>query len=109
MNGPYWNVLCCNERRVPLRHVRAIPYQSLESFGSGTDFFRRTFARLKLYCGRLEVPRDCYVELPPVFSYDMRKICHPVSPWWAQAYIEHAAKMVAFILLEVYDSSRFCA
>lgn len=34
----------------------------------------------------------------------MRKLCDPVSPWWAVAYTKLAAKTVSFILLEICHS-----
>lgn len=37
--GPYWNTFCNNERHLPSKDVRAIPYQCLPTFRLGSEFF----------------------------------------------------------------------
>lgn len=105
-NRPYWNGFYRNERLLRSKHGRAIPYQCLEMFGLGSEFFLRGFVRLTAYWSRLEKLRGCCVELPPVFIYRMRKLCDPESSWWIVAYMKLAAKTAAYILFEVDDSCR---
>lgn len=75
-------------------------------FELGTEFFCEAFVRLTPYWDRLEVPSGCCVKLPPVFSYVMRKLCDPESPWRFGSYTELAANTVVFILFDVFDSFR---
>lgn len=103
-NGPYWNVFFQNKLWLRSRHDRVIPYQCSATFVLSSECFLRGFARLTALCHRLKVPRGCSAELPPVLTYRMRELCYPVSPWCVVAYTEIAAKVAAYILLEVYDS-----
>lgn len=91
------------------KHGREITYQCFGTFGLGTNFFRRGFARVTAYWQRLEVPGGCAVDLPMVFSYRMRKLLDPESPWWVVVYTDRAGKVAALILFDVYDSCRFWA
>lgn len=50
------------------------------------------------YWQRLEVPPRYPVELPMVYSYSMRELLDPESPWSVVAYTELAGKTAAFIL-----------
>lgn len=106
-NGLYRNVFFRIKRRLRSKHE--IPYQLLATFGPGSELFRRVFPSFTAFWNSLEMPRSWTAELPPVFSYGIRKLMDPKSPWLVWAYTELAAKTAAFILFEVYESCRVWA
>ena len=56
---------------------------------------------------RIEVPRGCLVELPPVLTYFGSKLLRdPHSGFWTVFYTEWAVKTAVFILWDVYDNCR---
>ena len=60
--------------------------------------------------GRIEVPRGCYAELPPCFTYIWREMKEDDnSGWWVVAFTEMICKTAAYILQDVYDSYRLWA
>lgn len=86
-----------------------MPYKWLATFGLGSEFFRRAFARLTKFLGCLEVPCGFVVELAPEFTYCTTELMGSESPWLVVAYTEMAAKTAAYILFNLYDSCRIWA
>ena len=107
--GPHWTINCKNERRLRSKYGRPVPYQCLSTFGVRRSFFERAFCALTPYWSRIEVPRGCAAELPPIFSYKMRELMDPASGWWVVAYTEFAVKVAAFVLMDAYDRYRLWA
>ena len=86
--GVYWRTFVLSELRLHARHGRAIPYHCLATFNLRHAFFERAFCVLTQFWSRIESPRGCTVELPPVFAYSMRELRNPSSDWWVVAYTE---------------------
>lgn len=107
--GLYWKVFCRSERLLPLKHGCAINYHCLAKFGLGSECFRRGFAQFTSSLYGLQVPHGFFAELPPVFTYRILEFCDPDLPWWVTTYTEFAAKVVAYIIFEFYDSCRLWA
>lgn len=107
--GSYWTAFVRNERRSRSKYGVAVPYQCLNTFGLKGEYFQRAFPRLNQAWQRIEVPRGCNVELPPVFSYKSCELKHRDSGWWVVAYTEMAAKTAAFVLFDAYDQFRLWA
>lgn len=58
---------------------------------------------------RIEFPRGCHVEFPPVFPYKAEELQDENSGWWVVTYTEFIARTIASILFDVYDSLRLRA
>ena len=104
--GVYWRTFVRSERRLRARHRREIPYHCLATFNLRPAFFEREFCELTQFWSRIESPRGCTVELPPVFAYRMREFMDPSSGWWVVAYTEQAIKTAVYILMDVYFNLR---
>lgn len=102
----YYTSYVRNERRVRNKHGCTIPYQCLAQFDLLVEYFQRAFPRFPRAWSRIKVPRGCFAELPPVFTYKRFKLMDTDSGWWVVAYKKCAAKTATFILYEVYDQFR---
>lgn len=58
------------------------------------------------YSQNIELPRGCAVEIAMILTYHARQLCDRTSCWWVVPYTQLSANVVAFLLLDVYDSSR---
>lgn len=105
----YWQDLVRHERRMRSKYGLAVPFQCLTTFDTRPCFRENAFAELTRFWRRLEVPRGCYAELPPVFSYKAEELKDPASGWWVVAYTEFVFRVVAFLLFEAYDNCKIWA
>lgn len=65
------------------------------------------YPKLKVRWARIEVPMDCYTELPPNVLQKGSALMDPQSVYWVVRYIFIVAKTAAFILSHAYKNCRF--
>ena len=68
-NSAYWKVQVRDERRFRSTYGMAVPYQSMTHHHLRPNSRDNGWVSLVKNWGRVEVPRGCFVELPPCFSY----------------------------------------
>lgn len=105
----YWKDGIRGERRARSVTGLAIPYHILTQFNMTNDAKGGGFPLLTLGWGKVEVPRGCYAELPPVFSYKIQALMDRRHGLWVVAYTGFAAKVACFLIQEVYDHYRLWA
>ena len=105
----YWTDFVRHERRMRAKYGLAIPYQCLTAFDMQDDFRVAGFPRLTSFWRRIEVPRGCCAELPPVFTYKAEQLMDPESGWWVVAYTEFVLRVAAYLLFDAYDNLRVWA
>lgn len=86
-----------------------VPHQCLTTFYTLAGFRKKAFPELTRFWRSIEVPRGCYAELPPVFTYKATELRDPSSGLWVVAYTEYMFRVVAFLLFEAYDNCRIWA
>lgn len=95
------------ERRCRSRYGYLVPYQNVEIERIHPRSLRGRYLALPGMWSNLEVPRGCYVELPPCVSYvGSHLINDPNSGYWNVFCAEWCARVAAYILWEVYDTGR---
>lgn len=87
-----------------MRCARAIHNHALHVFAVRDSFIASGFPEVTSYEHSIEVPRGCGVEFPMAFTYSAREFRYPKSGWWVVAYTKFAAKVAAFLLVEVHNS-----
>ncbi|MEM9094860.1 MAG: hypothetical protein AAGC62_07800, partial [Pseudomonadota bacterium] len=100
----YWNYEVRSERRLRSSHGWFLPWHISHQMGFKHTTTKRVFPSVTEAWSDFEVPRNCPVEMPPVFTYKPSHLVDPSSGWWVVAFTEHAAKTAAFILFEAYDN-----
>lgn len=107
--GEYWSYVK-DERRFRSLYGQAIPYQCLTHLHLRKLSRQQGWIKLHRLFGRIEVPRGCYVELPPAFSYVWREMMEDEnSGWLVVIFTEFTCKVASFILQDVYDNYRLWA
>ena len=107
-DSAYWRSVR-DENRDRRRTGMIIPYQCSGSREMNRAAKRQSFARATVGWTRLESPRGCCVETPPVFSYKTSVLRSRASGHWVVAYTEKVCQTAAFTLGDVYDSLRLWA
>lgn len=102
----YWTDMVRHERRMRSKYDLAIPFQCMTPFSTRPGFRDNGFPRLTAFWRKIEVPRGCLAELPPVFTYKAEELMDANSGWWVVAYTEFVLRVVAFLLFEAYDNIR---
>ena len=101
----YWHDDVRPERKLRSSHGWFMPWHLRHQGAFRHRYSNRVFVPVTDHWKRFEVPRNCYVELPPIFTYKPQALRDEDSGWWVVAYTEHAAKVAAFTLFEAYDLS----
>ena len=102
----YWRMIEW-ERRMRSRTGFFIPYQCLEAERLTPTAKIGRYVRIPDHFADVEVPRGCYVDLPPVLTYKgVEMMQDPSSGLWVVFYAEYTARVAAFLLWEVYDRYR---
>lgn len=108
--GAYWMDFVRGERRARSNKGLMVPYQCVAQFELHGEALRERCVAVTPRWTRVEVPRGCNVELPPIFSYKSSVMQDdPDSGWWVVAYTQHVAKTASFILMDAYDQYRLWA
>ena len=108
-NNTYWKQFVRDEHRARVKTGMIIPYQCTAWRELNKSSCRRGFPRATPGWSRIETPRGCNDELPPVFSFKPSALLSLHSGHWVIANTEMVCYTASFILQGVYDSLRLWA
>lgn len=102
----YWTKYIRNERRARVATDLLIPHHANTYHHMRAVVRPGKWASANEYWRRVEVPRGCRAELPPVVSYRNSALQDPNHGLWMTVYNGFAVKAASFILQDVYDKYR---
>lgn len=84
----------------------SVPYQCMTTLDVRGDFGNAAFPRLTSFWKRIEVPRICYAEIPPLFTYKAKEFRDENLAWLVVTCTEFVARKLHLIFFEAQDNLR---